>query len=273
MNKRMNLNGSHERPTQIFYQWLGDNLLKFLGPKWYYRLLFFLGLIIVLGGALYGGYKLKNIIFSSKDETIDIKLQIQTDFNNILFTKFDFIEIYDSKSIGWTQKFADLGKSRYFGIHPHLCVRLFNGSRNPISISSMVGQLEYAGYIGDPIHWQEFNLNGFKGKELFPLYLNSQQEAIIILPFNWPISEELRERLPKLKADSLYPSMFLVQTYLQTKSIGMFGSPGGYGIEMHDILCKDLAEQMHVSDKATGKFTLIAVLSNNKQLSTSINLP
>lgn len=235
--------------------------------------------IATILGLVYNGSKdlaniLSNVLFPEKTNVL---LQARIEFENIYFSNFDAFQVYDSKRSfedGWPEKLSDLGKFRFFGLHPHVWLRIFNDSRHPTTVRYVTGYLQLGDYRSKLHTWHRYDYsNEFKDKKSFPLFLDSQQEKIVILPFTWPISETLKNVFPQLTPDSMYTAPHLVNAYLKSIGVSVFGHPAGYEHDLRNIFIQDLTEQVGADSSVTGRIVLSVVLATGEHFTTTITLP
>jgi hypothetical protein len=203
-------------------------------------------------------------------------LNARIDFYNIYFENFNYMEMLvpgDSWDQPWPETVPEPLKSRFFGLKPHVWLKIFNNSRHPITISHVRGYMSFGDYNGKEEIWHSCFEQGFGKMNRFPLFLQAEEERIVILPFTWPIRGTFVKRLPELTPDSLYTAPYLVNAYLSTMGRGMFGSPAGYEHELKNIFVRDLTEQIEAGPNTSGDIKLIVVLSTGEYFTTGIALP
>lgn len=257
------------RPVFAFLSLLYRRLRRHPGQS----IAIFLGLVT----ALLAWLTYQHIVRESEEaKKTTVVLQARIDFNNIYFSNFDYIEVFKPKisfDDPWPEKGSDLGEFRFFGLKPLVWLKILNESRHPITVSHVRGYMSFAKYTGKEHKWFEYFEQGLRERSRFPLFLQSQKEKIVILPFTWPITRAVREWLPKLTTDSLHTARYLVDAYFLSLGEGILGSPGTYQELLKDILVRDLNEQIGTDSSASGEIELKAILSTGEYFTTKIVLP
>jgi len=213
---------------------------------------------------------------SEETKKTGVTLQGRTDFYNIYFDDFDHAVVFKPKisfDQPWPEKASEFGEFSFFGLNPQVWLKILNESRHAITVSYIMGYMSFGSYTDKELIWHSYFEQGFREISKFPLFLEPQQEKIVIFSFPWPISGTLRDRLPKLTPDSLYTAPYLVNGYLRIMGRGMFGDPEGYEYELKNILIQDLTEQIGLDSIANGNIQLKAILSTGEYFTTNIPLP
>jgi hypothetical protein len=165
--------------------------------------------------------------FVHSSDKIEVRLQSRLEFWNIYFSDFDDVRVSSSKisfQEPWPEKLSGLLKFRFFGLHPHAWLKIYNASNQPTTVSYIIGYMSFNGY-SDTIVCYRYNERDFDDQKWFPLYLESQKEVIVIVRIPWPISGSMKNKLPQLTPDSMYTAKYLATAYLSSMGQGVMGGP------------------------------------------------
>lgn len=211
---------------------------------------------------------------SKEEKKTEVTLRSRIDFNHIYFTNFDTIEVFEPK-ISWDEPWpeyaSDMGEFRFFGLQPLVGLNIRNDSKHSISISYISGRIFFSNYIKDR-NWQEYFDQHLRKLSKFPLFVQPYEEKLILVPFTWPITKAVRERLPNLTTDSLHGARYLVDAYYRNQKIGIIAFETEYEKLLKDILVEDLNKQIGKDSKAISKIELKVILSTGEYFSTIVSL-
>ncbi len=218
-----------------------------------------------------------NFVRSCLPKKPSIELHAGISFDKVYLDKFDNIETYDSKwdfSKGAPPNIRDLGKPRYFGLHPFIWLRVLNKGEQPATVRGVAGDLKFGSYYGSVTTFTRYRPVDLSRLESFPVFLNQQQEVIVVLEFPWPTSEDFKGRIERLHNDSIYSADIITEAYLEKTGNHVIGlTSEAYGMLLGDYLVADLRNQVHGDSTTKGQLELRVYLASGEFFDTSIKLP